>query len=577
MKSKLNKTVTAYTLLMLIVFPLFMVHSYYDIQTVKMYLYQISTLVCAALTILIAAVYIVRDKDIRTAFISGLKPCNIRKSIKLTDIFAVFFLIAILISTFSSEWVYEAFWGNMARFQGGYMMMLFVLSYFMVSRYYVPRRWHFDLMLLAGIIQCGWAVIDYFGMSPVGFDQSTGFSSTIGNIDVLTAMEVMFVGVASVLYISETDRDRTANLRSVYYLIAALICFMGLECGRTANLLLSAGFLICFMPFYAFGKARSTLRYIDVLMAYLIAMLIIAWLVAKFPDNACPERYMGELDKFANTHPKQLAEALLALALVRAVLSFILRKFTARRSSMNIGAADSTVMQMSAELNTAVFNEHDDAAVTAEQAGQTQDITETINCETAALDASERRMARALRIVWALLGAAALCLVIYIFYDANTGGHPERYAEYSKLLIFNDAWGSSRGFIWKLAMKYYEEFTLFKKLFGSGPETFAIYVIRYDLKGIVEVRNLFYDSIHNEWFQHLFECGIMGCIGFYGLAVSAVTKGLKAGRFTAALSFAVIAYLVQSFVNISVPILLPFVIICMSAAAGHNTYGYDRQ
>lgn len=523
MKSKLNKTVTAYTLLMFIVFPLFMVHSYYDIQTVKMYLYQISTLVCAAITILIAAVYIIRDKESRAAFISGLKPCNIRRSVRPADIFAVFFLIAILISTFASEWVYEAFWGNMARYQGGYMMMLFVLSYFMVSRYYVPRRWHFDLMLLAGIILCGWAVFDYFGMSPIGFDQSTSFSSTIGNIDVLTAIEVMYVGIASVLYISETDRDRTASLRSIYYLIAALICFMGLECGRTANLLLSAGFLICFMPFYAFSRARSTLRYIDVLMAYLIAMLIIAGLVAKFPDNACPVWHMGELDKFANTHPRQLAEALLALAAVRLVLSFILRRYTA------------------------------------------------------APDASERRLARALRIVWALAGVAALCLVLYIFYDANTGGHPERYAEYTKLLVFNDAWGSSRGFIWKLAMKYYKGFSLFKKLFGSGPETFAIYVIRYDLKGIVDVRNIFYDSIHNEWFQHLFECGIMGCIGFYGFAASAVIKGLKAGRFTTALSFAVMAYLVQSFVNISVPIVLPFVIICMSAAAGHNTYGYDRQ
>ncbi len=67
----------------------------------------------------------------------------------------------------------------------------------------------------------------------------------------------------------------------------------------------------------------------------------------------------------------------------------------------------------------------------------------------------------------------------------------------------------------------------------------------------------------------------MGCIGFYGLAASAIVRGLKAGRFTAALSFAVMAYFVQSFVNISVPIVLPFVIICMSAAAGHNTYGYD--
>ena len=89
-------------------------------------------------------------------------------------------------------------------------------------------------------------------------------------------------------------------------------------------------------------------------------------------------------------------------------------------------------------------------------------------------------------------------------------------------------------------------------------------------------RSIMYDSIHNEWFQHLFELGIVGCIGFYGMMAASCIRGIKSGRFTTAFSFSVMAYLVQSFVNISVPISLPFVVICMSVAAGHNIIGESR-
>ena len=520
MKSKLNKIVTVYTLLMLVVFPLFMVHTYYDIQTVKMYFYQLTTLACAGLSLLVALVYIIKDKTVRRAAREGIRFRNIRKALRPGDVFALIFLLVVIISTLTSEWVYEAFWGNMARYQGGYMLSLFVVSYFLITRYYKPHRLHIDIMLFAGIILCGWAILDYFSLSPIGFGYDTIFSSTIGNIDVLTAVEVMYVGIAAIMYIAECGNDRSSRIRSIYYLFVSLICFMGLECGRTANLLLSFSFLICFMPFYAFGTARGTLRYIDLLAVYMLGLLIIAALVKAYPDYACAPYLMGELDGFANTHQKLVAEAFAAFILIRLVLGLALRK----------------------QLNTDNFS-----------------------------------LARKLRIIWAALGIAAFCVLVYIFYDANTGGHPERYASVSNLVIFDRSWGTDRGYVWELAVKYFKDFPLIKKIIGSGPETFAIFVTKYDLNATLNLFEVSYDSIHNEWLQHLFECGIIGCIGFYGMAGAACIKGLKAGSCTAALSFAVMAYFVQSFVNISVPIALPFVIICMSAAAGLNTFGYSKK
>ena len=574
MKSKLNKTVTLYTLLMLIVFPLFMVHTYYDIQTVKMYFYQFTTLACAGIVALIALLYLAGDKEARCAFTEGIRLRNLKKSLRAEDICALIFLIVVVLSTLCSEWVYEAFWGNTARYQGGYMLSLMVVSFFLITRYYVPRRIHFDLMLLSGIIMCAWGVLDYFSLSPIGFSYKTLFSSTIGNIDVLTSIEVMYVGVASIMYIAEQPRDKSSRRRSLYYLIAAFICFMGLECGRTANLLLSFTFLICFMPFYAFGSARGTLRYIELLMAFTLAMLVVAGLVAAFPDYACAPDYMGELDKIANTHPGLVFAAFLFFAALRAVAGFAIGRYmSACKAAATDGAGNANDALSAGKIN--------DGSAKAAQGKPAKQKTAKAEAQKAALEqyaqqAAERKIAKYLRMAWGALGIAAFCGLIYVLYDANTGGHPELYAPISNLVIFDLSWGTDRGYVWALALKYFREFPFIKQLIGSGPETFAIYVLKYDLNATLSIFDVSYDSIHNEWLQHLFECGIIGCIGFYGMVIAGCVRGLKAGRCTAALSFAVMAYFVQSFVNISVPIVLPFVIVCIAVAAGKHTFEYDK-
>lgn len=520
MRTRLQKIVNLYVLLMFVVFPLIMVHSYYDIHMVKMYFYLFSTWGCILLVGLTAVWTAVGDKDERGRIRSSLKLQSIRKSIRPVDVFAVLFLISVVVSTFCSEWVYEAFWGNMGRYQGGYMMILFFASYCLVSRFYVLKRWHIDAMLIAGMIVCGWGVLDYFDLGPLGnlglTAYKTQFSSTIGNIDVLTAIEAVYVAVSSLMFISEASAEKPSAGRKIFYLIASAVCFMGLECGRTANLLLSMAYLVCFMPFYAFGNVRGTLNYMILIAVYVIVMLVVALLAAAFPENAVPLDYMGELDGIANAHIKELAVLAVILILAIAVVRIIFAK-------------------------------------------------------TGLLEAGrERALAKPMRTIWGILGVIALCACIYVFYDANTGGHTEIYAPVRNLVIFDEKWGTNRGYVWGLALKYYKDFSPLRKLIGSGPETFVIFVSRYDLNATLRVFAQSYDSIHNEWMQRIFECGIFGFIAFYGMAALACVRGLKLSRYTAALAFAVMTYIIQSFVNISVPLVLPLVIICLSICAAVN-------
>ena len=79
-----------------------------------------------------------------------------------------------------------------------------------------------------------------------------------------------------------------------------------------------------------------------------------------------------------------------------------------------------------------------------------------------------------LRRVWIIFLAAAFIIIAFLVVDANVLGHGERYSSLANYLVFNDEWGTSRGYIWRKSMEAYGKFPLKHKLFGYGPDTFGI-------------------------------------------------------------------------------------------------------
>ena len=49
---------------------------------------------------------------------------------------------------------------------------------------------------------------------------------------------------------------------------------------------------------------------------------------------------------------------------------------------------------------------------------------------------------------------------------------------FEKYLLFNDDWGTHRGYIWHLAIRIYQKFPILHKLFGYGPDTFGIITVQ---------------------------------------------------------------------------------------------------
>lgn len=557
MLSAVSKITKIYVLILFAAFPLFMTDKYYDIQNDKMYFFLYLTIAClAALTVAVIYGLFKGNRE------EGLKELTgyVRSSFKLPDIFAAAFLITAVISTICSEWLYEAFWGNMGRFMGCFMWIFYIAGFFIITLFYRPERWHMDLFLAAGAVVSLWGILDYFYMSPFGWQQGSisyetlDFSSTIGNINLLTSVEAIYLAASSVMFMGNDGRGFKVIVRDIFYYLTALAAFMGLIAGFSDNAVIAVAAAICFLPFYAFRSGKSIVKYIGLATGYLFTMVLIHRLSTGF-YTAGDLRYQhkGMLLTLCCEHPDLVFKLFLLSAAVLIISALLLCMFKKGQK-----AAVSGFCGKAGEAEKETKDSFPDRAVKQ-------------NCW---------KGAKPLRIIWAALGVLAAAVIIYVFYDANTGGHPEAYGAFSEWLILDADWGTNRGFNWGLALGYIRDFPVFKLLFGSGPETYSIYTLSYDYHNMVHAFDEIYDSPHNEWLQMFFTTGVLGCIGYYGMYISSMVRGFKASAMKsgndpmgAAFSYGALIFILVSFVNISTPINVPMALICAAAAAA---YGRER-
>lgn len=443
------------------------------------------------------------------------------KMLTLPEKFALGFITVVIISTCCSRYAYEAFWGNMGRYQGCYTLFFYVAGFFIMSRLYHPKKWHVDVFLFVALLTSVWSIMDFYWMSPVNWQNISGgdsvFRSAFGNIDSVTAYHGIVLALSSTLFVLHREKRRKKDvLRTVYYGLVLAVTFMAMMTEGSDNGILSVGAIACFLPFLAFGTCRGIVRYL---------LMLALWLVTPFATN--------------------LGLSLAAQHLPDDGFIYALLVDNLNLSGILFVACVSVAVILIIIFR--VFKEKID----------------------------ERKLARVLRIIWFTLGVLAFTLVIFIYYDANTGGHEDLYAPYSNLLIFNEAWGSGRGYIWSLGWRYFiNYYSPLQMLVGTGPETFYIATLEYSYLEIIGRGNLMYDSLHSEVLQYLFSTGILGFICYYGWMGTAVMKGVKAGvnkayplaAYAAGFAFAVLAHIFASSVNISTPTVFPLTVLVIGVA-----------
>jgi len=171
--------------------------------------------------------------------------------------------------------------------------------------------------------------------------------------------------------------------------------------------------------------------------------------------------------------------------------------------------------------------------------------------------------------LWLGVIAAAISGIIYIFYDCNVAGNADKYSAASNYILFNDEWGTHRGYIWRKAMECYSELSLWKKMIGYGPETFGILVMA---KTANNPYNELFDSAHNEYLHMLVTVGIMG-LSAYLFSIATFIKKCFVSKNKAphiiAVVFGVICYGTQAFVNLNLPIVTPMLWLLLGIGAAY--------
>ncbi len=131
------------------------------------------------------------------------------------------------------------------------------------------------------------------------------------------------------------------------------------------------------------------------------------------------------------------------------------------------------------------------------------------------------KYSRRIQIITAAGFAAALAGLIYVI-----AWNTQNAARGGSYLIFDDSWGSNRGFIWKTTVRIFEEMPLMRQLFGAGPDCF--YPYSYQVSSYAQQIHDFWKpdvltNAHNEFLNLLICVGMIGVGAFlFWLAAGAV-------------------------------------------------------
>lgn len=144
---------------------------------------------------------------------------------------------------------------------------------------------------------------------------------------------------------------------------------------------------------------------------------------------------------------------------------------------------------------------------------------------------------------------------------------------FGKYLRLNDTWGTNRGFMWRRTMDIFRDFNLWRKLFGSGPDTFY-YMFQPYFGELNQYWTSSTNAAHNEYLNYMITVGLLGASAYTTALVSGVVrcfKELKHNPIGAAYCAAVICYGAQALVSIAQPITTPLLVLFLALSVGVPT------
>ncbi len=516
-------------ILMFVVFPLIVHDAYFDLLETKFKTFVVLTTAMFCVIVFWgiasgrAGNYIgkIKEKGFKNWFLS---------TFDITDRCMMVFIGIAGISTLTAyPYIKEAFFGNLGRSTGFELLLMYAMAFFIVSRYLNVQKYYFKIFLVVGDLICLFGMTDYLNMDIMKFKKRmmageiSMFASTIGNINTYTTYVAYVVALAGVLFIltrinSEEGKEGESIGNVIFYYISMVIGFIALAMGNSDNGYLTLLAFFGFVPFVAFKTRRGIRRYILTLATYFTGIEVINWI-----NKANPTKVLG-INGLYNVIAN--FKFLIPLTLILWVIGMILCVMDYKKNRQDENAK-----------------------------------------------AIATKIWLVIVVIVAILGVA-----VVIYANAN----PEKAAAFGGLrdyLVFSDSWGTFRGYVWRMCLEEYAKYPILHKIFGTGPDTFVIYALKYRAEDMIAITGQKFDSVHNEYLQYLTTIGPIALIAYIGILVTTIKKGISfinemknqaLAPYIVASAFLVLCYAVQATVNINLPISTPVMWIFMMMIAAAN-------
>ena len=522
-----NVIVGLWVMAMFTIFPLIYNDFYFDILQTKYY------------TVLTLSIIMILALTVICGFAGGFKNFfdNLNKKgfvvwfkeeFSIWDIcIMVFWLMSALSTAFAGRFLMESITGDKGRYSGLLLISIYVILYFTVSRMFSFGKVYFTVFLAVSIPVCLFGYTDYFNMDILGFKEKISpeqwpiFTSTIGNINTYTAVLAFYIAIAGTLFITtpfKSDNGRGESIgKIVFYYVIMLMNFIALAMGTSDNGYLTLAAFFGLVPFVAFRTMEGVRRFILTIFTYLLGIKIIQLINISYAGKVLG---ISGLYDFISDF-KYLDLVIVALAIV-VIIMYVLeyRKKEKRRDN--------------------------------------------------------EALLRSLRYIWLAILVIVFAAIVFMGMKINSDvtAAKEKYGALADYFVFNDSWGTFRGYIWRAAVEEYMKFPLLHKIFGSGPDTFGLYIGLLRNEEMTSVTGQFFDATHNEYIQFLFTLGPIATIAYILALILPSVEALRTRLFYLrdntmlpylyACAIAVICYATQAVVNLNLPVVTPFLWIFLS-------------
>ncbi|NLK95207.1 MAG: O-antigen ligase family protein [Clostridiales bacterium] len=153
-------------------------------------------------------------------------------NIKIIDITALLFILSIFISSVFSPDKFTAFWGSANRGEGFFTILIYVILFFLSSKYLDINEKTLDIILISSCIMALHGILQFFGFDivqiiyPLYNNLASDAIGTIGNRNFFSSYICIFLFLGMGLYIFKGNKK---------YLVYSSILFAALLCSLTRS------------------------------------------------------------------------------------------------------------------------------------------------------------------------------------------------------------------------------------------------------------------------------------------------------------------------------------------------------